>query len=94
MAKAVIDWQGKFSQLYSVIDPLRSFPPGFDVEANVDNLIADARTHAKTLGQLEAADIARRVREQGIVSARQKIKNGQFDSLTADEKIALQNAEQ
>lgn len=86
------DWQGKFFQLYSVIDPLRSFPAGFDAEANADALIADARVHARTLGQLDAADTARREKETALLTARTKIKGGDFDKLTELEKTALQQA--
>lgn len=91
MAKETIDWQGKFFQLYGVIDPLRSFPADFDAEANVDKLIADARLHAKTLGQLDAADESRREKEATLAGARAKIKSGEFDKLTVAEKAALQN---
>lgn len=76
-----MDWQAKFTQLYSVIDPMRSFPAGFDFEANVDQLIEDARAHAKTLTQIADADATRIAQE-----AKRQVA---LNKLTAAEKAVL-----
>lgn len=43
-----MDWKAHFVALYTIIDPKRVFPADFDFEANVDQLMADARAIAKT----------------------------------------------
>ena len=89
---AKVDWQAKFTELYGVVDRSRTFPADFDFEANVDQLIADVHDHAKTLGQLEALDQQRKSHEEAEKTARDKVRAGDFDSLTTAEKAALKKS--
>lgn len=86
-----MDWQAKFTQLYGVVDPTRNFPADFDWddENAIDQLIQDARVHAKTLGQVAQLDEDLRSEEAALRSADAKMKQGNF-TFTAAERAALE----
>ena len=72
-----MDWQAKFSQLVSIVDPTRSFPPDFkwDDEKTIDALIAELRTHAQTDAQVELSTVkASLAAKDAVYAAEQRLK--------------------